>query len=366
MGKRVLIKEGFLVKKGHVRTNWRTRWFALYDDVLLYYKKKGDKLAAGAVPLKGCSVLSPCPMYQKKKSVFQVSSRISHELLIQAHSDAERDEWAQAIGDAIKACDRLKEQQSSHTGVDLNELITALQDQGAGIKLKEKTVNNVLYTNCFSGHDLIEWLIEWSFAETPEESIALATSLVAEAHLQPLARCKSLEECRKIFFDDDTLYKFSAYNLGDLKRTFDESSDSEFSSEEESESEEKKAQPKTTGPTARGKIVKQGFLIKRGHMRHTWKARLFVLWDNPPLLQYYKGSKVSGEKPLGEVPIRWCTVNTVEQTQDSEVTVKNKARVNLFSVVTQKGKMFVLQASTPEEREDWMRAIMSPADAAQE
>lgn len=49
-----------------------------------------------------------------------------------------------------------------------------------------------------------------------------------------------------------------------------------------------------------------------------------------------------------------------------EVTVKNKARVNLFSVVTQKGRMFVLQASTPEEREDWMRAIMSPADAAQE
>lgn len=73
---------------------------------------------------------------------------------------------------------------------------------------------------CFSGHDLVEWLIEWSFVETPEDGVSLATSLVAEAHLQPLARCKSLEECTEIFIDDDkALYKFvSNYFLG--KKTY--------------------------------------------------------------------------------------------------------------------------------------------------
>ena len=49
-----------------------------------------------------------------------------------------------------------------------------------------------------------------------------------------------------------------------------------------------------------------------------------------------------------------------------EVTVKNKERNNLFSVVTQKGKMYVFQASSPEEREGWMRAIMSPSDVSQD
>lgn len=367
MGRQIVLKDGFLVKKGHKRTNWRTRWFILYDDALLYYKKKGDKVAAGAVPLKGCSVISPCPMYQKKKSVFQVSSRVNHDLLMQASSDAERDEWVQAIGDAIKACDRLQGKHGNHEGVDLNDLITALQDKDAGLKLRDNTVNDVLFTNCFNGHDLVEWLIEWSFAENQEEAVSIATSLVAEAHLQPLAKCRSLDKCREVFIDDtNALYKFSAYHLADLKKAFDSSSDSEFSSEQESDSEEKKTQAKTTGPTAPGKIVKQGFMIKRGHVRRTWKARLFVLWDNPPLLQYYKGSKVDGEKPLGEIPIRWCTVNTIEQTEDSEVTVKNKERNNLFSVVTQKGKMYVLQASTPEEREAWMRAIMSPSDVTQD
>lgn len=78
------------------------------------------------------------------------------------------------------------------------------------------------------------------------------------------------------------LSRQSAYNLGDIKSAIDDSSDSEFSSEDDSDGEEKnKSQPKTTGPTAKGKIVKQGFLIKRVEYNcHKWQLETEALNEN--------------------------------------------------------------------------------------
>lgn len=33
-----IIKEGYLIKEGHIVKNWKTRWFILYKDKLIYYK----------------------------------------------------------------------------------------------------------------------------------------------------------------------------------------------------------------------------------------------------------------------------------------------------------------------------------------
>ncbi|CAI8020429.1 Pleckstrin-2 [Geodia barretti] len=38
-----VLKEGFLVKKGHVRHNWRTRWFVLTKKQLSYFRKRQDR-----------------------------------------------------------------------------------------------------------------------------------------------------------------------------------------------------------------------------------------------------------------------------------------------------------------------------------
>ena len=37
---REIVKEGFLVKKGHVRRNWKTRWCVLSNYSLKYFKRQ--------------------------------------------------------------------------------------------------------------------------------------------------------------------------------------------------------------------------------------------------------------------------------------------------------------------------------------
>ncbi|XP_033642530.1 pleckstrin-2-like [Asterias rubens] len=371
------LKEGFLVKKGHVRTNWRTRWFVLFNEAVAYYKKKDDDFAAGAVLLQGCSVLSPCLQYTKKKSVFKLSARDGTELLMQASNDDERDEWVKAIGETIRTCsisssDNTAMPKLTEAQVKRNkDIIQAMQDPDAGIRLMTKTLDGSAHKDCFSGAELVDWLLKWSFAQSREDAISKASDLVTAAHLQPLVKCRSLANCRQILLDEPkAFYKFSAFHMSAIKALIPSSDESDSSNDSDSS----ESIPRTSSSSQitvksfkgnGGKIVKQGFMMKRGHMRHTWKARLFVLFNEPPYLVYFKGSKADDEKPLGEIQLRWCKVDIVDASQDkSDLTLKNKQRQNLFCVTTQKGKVYLFQTNSVEERTEWMRAIMSPNDIA--
>eukprot|EP01091_Cochliopodium_minus_P014982 TRINITY_DN5214_c0_g1_i1.p1 TRINITY_DN5214_c0_g1~~TRINITY_DN5214_c0_g1_i1.p1 ORF type:complete len:477 (+),score=153.76 TRINITY_DN5214_c0_g1_i1:21-1451(+) len=47
-------KQGYLIKKGHVRRNWKQRWFVLRKNLLCYYKNRNDqknKKPLGIIPL---------------------------------------------------------------------------------------------------------------------------------------------------------------------------------------------------------------------------------------------------------------------------------------------------------------------------
>ncbi|XP_072176945.1 pleckstrin-like [Diadema setosum] len=365
-----VLKEGFLVKKGHKRTNWRTRWFVLSEDSIAYYKQRTDSLPAGVVELRGCSVVSPCTQYANKKGfVFLLTNQGGHELLMQASTDAEREAWAKALGDAIVECDRSKEDvevsgSSAQNGINYQELIQAMQDPDAGITLgTHKVDDTTVYKDCFTGAQVITWLVDWAFAETRERALEIGTKLLTQAQLQPMTCSLDNATCRKIFVDDEeALYRFSSLNMSNLRNVLDssDSSSSDSDSEEKLSRKPKEDLPAKSFKGHGGKVVKQGFLLKRGHVRHTWKARLFVLWDEPAYLQYYRGSKAGEEKPLGEIPLHKCVVGAQEAQEKSDVTVKNKARQNLFSVTTKKGRVYVFQARTPEERNDWMKAIVSP------
>ena len=52
--------------QGHVRHNWRTRWFVLMRKELSYFKKKEDRLPAGIIPLVGAALACPPPEDTKK------------------------------------------------------------------------------------------------------------------------------------------------------------------------------------------------------------------------------------------------------------------------------------------------------------
>ncbi len=49
-------KEGFLLKRGELRTGFQKRYFILKGNLLFYFEKKGDKDPVGVIILEGCRV----------------------------------------------------------------------------------------------------------------------------------------------------------------------------------------------------------------------------------------------------------------------------------------------------------------------
>ncbi|XP_037550752.1 pleckstrin-2 [Nematolebias whitei] len=63
------LREGFLVKRGHIVHNWKARWFVLTPDKLLYYKyKEGkrDSCQRGKILLKDCLITCPFLEYENR------------------------------------------------------------------------------------------------------------------------------------------------------------------------------------------------------------------------------------------------------------------------------------------------------------
>jgi hypothetical protein len=228
---RPVLKEGFLVKKGHVRHNWRTRWFVLAPDALLYYRQKSDSTPAGVVQLAGCALVCPDPDYRKRPNVMRLTTVDSTEFLLQAPDCETRDSWAGVIGQAIRQLEQDKTvrrkisnpmvaddiQSAPRPLVDAHnsELVTAMQDSDAGVPLGEHKSRLKTYKECFAGCELIEWLLSWSFVSSREDGCLLANSLLNEAYIQPVGGIskesfKKNSHSRKLAYVDGVtaLYRF--------------------------------------------------------------------------------------------------------------------------------------------------------------
>ncbi|KAG7252712.1 hypothetical protein CRUP_027221 [Coryphaenoides rupestris] len=100
-----VLREGFLVKQGHLVRNWKARWFVLTPDRLLYYKYAGskrDSCQRGRVMLKDCEVTCPYLEYDSRPLVFKLRTQSSVEHFLEACSREERDAWAAAISSAVE------------------------------------------------------------------------------------------------------------------------------------------------------------------------------------------------------------------------------------------------------------------------
>lgn len=89
-------KEGELKKQGHVVRNWKKRWFKIQNDMLFYFKDRGDAKPVGAVPLRMCRV------NESDKGIgpfcFELTSpRIGKSFLIQANNKNEVESWKKAL-----------------------------------------------------------------------------------------------------------------------------------------------------------------------------------------------------------------------------------------------------------------------------
>mmetsp|Transcript_32534 Transcript_32534/g.98079 ORF Transcript_32534/g.98079 Transcript_32534/m.98079 type:complete len:307 (-) Transcript_32534:30-950(-) len=66
-----IIFEGFLTKQGHVRRNWKLRWFELRGHSLSYFKNVGDAQPKGTIDLRQATSVSRADFINTKGSGFK-------------------------------------------------------------------------------------------------------------------------------------------------------------------------------------------------------------------------------------------------------------------------------------------------------
>jgi len=103
------------------------------------------------------------------------------------------------------------------------------------------------------------------------------------------------------------------------------------------------------------KIIKQGFLVKRGHMLKNWKVRWFTL--TRIALSYSKKPETIGT-PLGQIDLAHAPQSIyVIQVNDPSST-STKARQHVLKIVDKStGKDFFFDAKTQAELQDWVKTL---------
>ncbi|XP_064173159.1 pleckstrin-2 [Anguilla rostrata] len=344
-----ILREGFLVKRGHVVTNWKARWFVLYPDKLLYYKYEGskkDSCQRGKILLANCVITCPYLEYDNRPLVIKLQTQHGVEHFLEACSREERDEWAADIAGAVQ---RLKGENSQSAppeprqlqlrNVSLNQVVDSMYNVHNGIKLTVHMEQGSSFTNCFSGSAVVDWMVSMQLAMTRMEALTLASALLEEGFVRPVGM-KSVEAMRwaglsEQFLDDSTaLYSFAENfkKRGSVR-----------------------AETTLAAAELRGTVVKRGYLLKQGHKRKNWKVRLFVLRSEPDYLHYYDPTK-DDISPAGGFSLRGCLVSGLN---DNGVPsgVKGKVQGNLFKIITQEDKHYFIQAPSHQEKIDWIEAI---------
>ncbi|XP_027882986.1 switch-associated protein 70b [Xiphophorus couchianus] len=91
-----VLKQGYMMKKGHKRKNWTERWFVLKPGFISYYV--GEDLAEkkGDIPLDGSCSVESLQDKEGKKCLFLI--KLSHKSFeISASDKKKKQEWIQAI-----------------------------------------------------------------------------------------------------------------------------------------------------------------------------------------------------------------------------------------------------------------------------
>uniref|UniRef100_A0A3Q0SQF0 Pleckstrin 2 n=1 Tax=Amphilophus citrinellus TaxID=61819 RepID=A0A3Q0SQF0_AMPCI len=348
-----ILREGFLVKRGHVVHNWKARWFVLTPDKLLYYKYEGgkrDSCQRGKILLKDCVITCPFLEYENRPLVLKLQAKHGVDHYLEACSREERDEWAADITAAInnlrKTDGKTETNQNDPAesqlhNINLSKVLDSMYDVHSGIKLSNHVEQGNTYRNCFSGSAVVDWLVFMQLALTRVEAVTLASALLEEGFLWTVG-LKSVEALRTAgpsqqFVDDSTaLYSFS----DSLKKRGSVKAETSLSAMELS-----------------GKVIKRGYLLKQGHRRKNWKVRLFVLRSEPAFLHYYDPTR-DDINPVGGFSLRGCLISSLE---DNGVPsgVKGNIQGNLFKIITQKDTHYFIQAPSHQEKMDWIDAIRS-------
>lgn len=90
-----LFMQGYMTKEGHVRKNWKRRWFVLQDQTLKYFANMGDEQPAGEIQMSGAKI-EDAPQKKKGDNCFGII-QTPKSLFIVADNQNERDSWKEML-----------------------------------------------------------------------------------------------------------------------------------------------------------------------------------------------------------------------------------------------------------------------------
>ncbi|XP_056318342.1 switch-associated protein 70 [Danio aesculapii] len=95
-----VIKQGYMMKKGHKRKNWTERWFELHLNYMSYYVSEDLVEQKGCIPLDRNCCVESMPDKDGKKNLFIIKC-VEKSFEISASDKKAKQEWIQAIQDCI-------------------------------------------------------------------------------------------------------------------------------------------------------------------------------------------------------------------------------------------------------------------------
>uniref|UniRef100_F7BE41 PH domain-containing protein n=1 Tax=Ciona intestinalis TaxID=7719 RepID=F7BE41_CIOIN len=342
-----LFMEGFLTKRGHVRHNWKTRWFKLSDNSLRYYKNQKHTVPHGRIALENSTLAKKCFVYKNTPHVFKVTTATGVEYPMQAPTKVEFDIWTDVIQNVINRLssggkvtplnrNELLPEPTSEIRKHAKTLVSLGNMADGGVEKEARMIDGVMHTDGFSGLGLQQWM--WT-------NMGL-TGSEAEVTVSGLLRLT----------DESSLKSMSSTYLSSVRSQSrdDLSIKSPVPTDKISTLKHKDSTnlPKDLPP---GRILKRGILFKRGHFVPSWKCRCFVLQDSGTL-SYFDPSK-KNRKILNTLVLRGATVFPVAKIA-AEVALKMaNPPDHLFCVKVASGSLYLIIATSDSERDDWIRAI---------
>ncbi|XP_029010797.1 switch-associated protein 70b isoform X1 [Betta splendens] len=95
-----VLKQGYLMKKGHKRKNWTERWFVLMPNSISYYVAEDRAEKKGDIVLDGNCSVEPLQDKDGKKCLFFIKSSLKG-FEISASDKKKKQEWMQAIQNCV-------------------------------------------------------------------------------------------------------------------------------------------------------------------------------------------------------------------------------------------------------------------------
>lgn len=105
------------------------------------------------------------------------------------------------------------------------------------------------------------------------------------------------------------------------------------------------------------KVTKEGWLYKRGEHIKNWRRRYFILRDDGTFFGFKAKPENDVQDPLNNFTVRECQLMRLEKPKPNTFIIRG---LQMTTVVE---RMFYVDS--PEEREEWIRAIQSVAEKLQ-